>query len=152
MSPQFVVDRAGMAYLTDSPTGPVGRDFRRRVRTLTYRAKVSAPIAKPDPRDPFPRRTPPGALKASIKSLYLPVNRDGQSALVGANPVKGGRAVGYALYMHEGTSPHVIRPRRAPALRFFWKRIGDVMVTTRVMHPGTRPVRYLTRWLREFVR
>ncbi|WP_235718302.1 hypothetical protein [Mycolicibacterium goodii] len=42
----------------------------------------------------------------------------------------------YALYVHEGTRPHVIRPRRAQALRF---QVGGRTVFARlVRHPGTR--------------
>lgn len=42
----------------------------------------------------------------------------------------------YALYVHEGTRPHVIRPRRAKALRFVVG--GRVVFAQRVNHPGTR--------------
>lgn len=42
----------------------------------------------------------------------------------------------YALYVHEGTRPHLIRPKRAKALRF---NIGGRTVFARlVRHPGTR--------------
>lgn len=42
----------------------------------------------------------------------------------------------YALYVHEGTRPHVIRPRRAQALRF---QIGGRTVFAKlVRHPGTK--------------
>lgn len=42
----------------------------------------------------------------------------------------------YALYVHEGTRPHVIRPRRAKALRF--EVGGRVVFAKMVRHPGVR--------------
>jgi HK97 gp10 family phage protein len=42
----------------------------------------------------------------------------------------------YARYVHEGTRPHIIRPRHAQALRF---KIGSqVIFAASVRHPGTR--------------
>lgn len=43
--------------------------------------------------------------------------------------------VSYALPVHQGTPPHVIRPRRAQALRF--EAGGEVVFATVVNHPGT---------------
>ena len=42
----------------------------------------------------------------------------------------------YALYVHEGTRPHVIRPRFRQALRF--QVGGSTVFARRVNHPGTR--------------
>lgn len=42
-----------------------------------------------------------------------------------------------ANYMEEGTQPHIIRPRRAKALRFHVG--GRVVFAKMVRHPGTRP-------------
>jgi hypothetical protein len=42
----------------------------------------------------------------------------------------------YALYVHEGTSPHVIRPRNAKALRFDVG--GRTVFAQLVHHPGTK--------------
>lgn len=42
----------------------------------------------------------------------------------------------YARFVHEGTRPHVIRPRNARALRF--EISGRVIFAARVNHPGTR--------------
>lgn len=68
-------------------------------------------------------------------------------ARVGVNPgpVELGR--GYAFWHHEGTLPHRIAARTARVLRF--PRGGMVAFATHVWHPGTAPVKYLTRWLRD---
>ena len=46
----------------------------------------------------------------------------------------------------DGTRPHLIRPRRAKALRF--EAGGDVVFTKLVRHPGTRANPWLQRALR----
>jgi hypothetical protein len=43
----------------------------------------------------------------------------------------------YAAHMEFGTSPHVIEPKNAKALR--WYSGGASVFATRVQHPGTRP-------------
>lgn len=48
----------------------------------------------------------------------------------------------YAAPVHEGARPHVIRPRRAKALRF--EIGGRVVFAARVNHPGNRPNRFLS--------
>lgn len=146
----FVLNRPEYERFTGW-SGPVGRDLTRRLRTLEFRARESAPIYTPDPRDPSPIFRTPGALKASIRTVRAPSRPDQLEAWVGANPTKGGRA-GYALYMNEGTRPHPIRPRRARMLRFFWRRVGAVVVTTRVNHPGNPALKYISKWLPEAVR
>mgnify|MGYP001191330245 CR=1 FL=1 len=52
-----------------------------------------------------------------------------------------GTKVKYALAVHEGTPPHIIRPVRKKAL--FWR--GARHPVKRVMHPGTQGNPYITR-------
>ncbi|WP_280505826.1 HK97 gp10 family phage protein [Nocardia farcinica] len=40
----------------------------------------------------------------------------------------------HAIYIHEGTRAHEIRPRHARALRFWWR--GRLVFRKRVWHPG----------------
>jgi hypothetical protein len=47
------------------------------------------------------------------------------------------------LFFEEGTRPHIIRPRRAKALRFFID--GDEIHARNVWHPGTREHRMIWR-------
>lgn len=81
---------------------------------------------------------------------------------VGCNPVEGaisaatqslerGSGRGYALIVHEGSVPHTIRPR-PPRKSLRFSIAGRVVYATRVAHPGTRPDRFLTRWIREITR
>ena len=41
------------------------------------------------------------------------------------------------LWLEEGTKAHPIVARNAPALAFFWERMGRMMIVKSVMHPGT---------------
>lgn len=50
--------------------------------------------------------------------------------------------VPYAMWHHEGTPPHVIRPVNRTVLRF--PGAGGTVFATVVNHPGTAPNRYLT--------
>ena len=46
----------------------------------------------------------------------------------------------YAMHVHQGTRPHVIRPRRARVLAWFagGGTSGPLRFATRVNHPGTK--------------
>lgn len=58
-----------------------------------------------------------------------------------------GTNVDYAVMVHDGTRPHVIRPVRKQALKF---TIGGQVVFAKVVHhPGTRARPFLDRALRE---
>lgn len=65
-----------------------------------------------------------GTLRAS---LYLSMETLG---------FKVGSTLPYAIYVHEGTRPHVIRPNTARALRF--EGAGGVVFAKKVNHPGYR--------------
>jgi hypothetical protein len=55
--------------------------------------------------------------------------------------------VNYARMVHEGTRPHIIRPKRKQALRFFWKKKGVTVIAKSVRHPGTKARPWLWRAL-----
>ena len=79
-----------------------------------------------------------GALRASIHMRHM---RDTRGQYV-----KIGSPLNYALIHHEGSKPHLIKPNKAHVLRYVSK--GRVMYAHAVMHPGTKPNRYLTDNLR----
>jgi len=61
--------------------------------------------------------------------------------------IKVGSRLPYAYYHHEGTMPHIIRGRRINSRRrrtLRFTRGGVVVFRRAVMHPGTRPNRYLS--------
>lgn len=53
----------------------------------------------------------------------------------------GGPSARYALFVEEGTRPHVIRARRAKALRFY--QGGELRFARSVNHPGTKPAHFM---------
>ena len=52
-----------------------------------------------------------------------------------------GPTVEYAVYVHEGTAPHIIRAKNAKAL--FWE--GAAHPVKEVQHPGTKPNPFMPR-------
>ena len=62
----------------------------------------------------------------------------------------GGREAPYAPFIEYGARPHIIRARRAMALRF--EVHGDVVYAKYVRHPGTRAQRVLARAMDESLR
>lgn len=131
----FKPDESAIEDIRFNPSGMVGRDLKRRVRTLEFRARTSAGF-----------RT--GALKASIGSNPPEPTVTGDRG--GGLQMKTGSPLRYAAAHHEGAKAHIIRPRRARALRFMVA--GRIVFASRVRHPGNKPNPYLARWLREAVK
>ncbi len=73
-------------------------------------------------------------------------NSIGSSIRESPNRVKGeaGTRVKYGLVVHDGAKAHTIKPRRAKALRFYWERVGGVVILKSVRHPGVGATPYLT--------
>jgi len=74
-----------------------------------------------------PART--GRLRAGIHSRINPLNGKVEST------------VGYGIFVHEGTSPHIIRPVNKKAL--YWK--GAAHPVKLVHHPGTKANPFMKR-------
>ena len=62
----------------------------------------------------------------------------------------GGHGAPYAQFVEYGSRPHIIRARRAMALRFEVR--GEVVYAKYVRHPGTRAQRILARAMEESLR
>lgn len=110
-----------------------GADFSRR---LVAAAK-----------DEAPERT--GRLKRNIKAT--PVKFTGPYRAEGGAEVDPA-AVPYAPIVRWGSRPHVIRARRAPALHFYWERVGHEVFFKSVNHPGTKPNPFMERALSKVAR
>ena len=70
-----------------------------------------------------------GRLRAGIHSRISPLNGKVEST------------VGYGVFVHEGTSPHIIRPVNKKAL--YWK--GAAHPVKLVRHPGTKANPFMKR-------
>jgi len=75
----------------------------------------------------------------------------GPTEYVGGSPqITIGSDLTYALLVHQGTRRHVIKPRNSRSVLKFPGRGGFVYARV-VIHPGTRPNRYLLDNLRRAV-
>lgn len=119
------IRKAELDFVLNNPSGSVGRYLARKGRMITVAAKAQAGV-----------RT--GALRASIHMRHL---RDSRGQFV-----RIGSPLNYALMHHEGTKPHLITPNRAQVLRFV--KGSRVVYAHAVMHPGTKPNKFLTDNLR----
>jgi len=101
---------------------------RRLAETISSNAERLAP-------------TKTGRLKRSIRIV------EGAGSYM---VLMGGREAPYAKFIEYGARPHIIRARRAMALRF--EVDGDVVYAKYVRHPGIRAQRILARAVDESLR
>jgi hypothetical protein len=121
---EWIPDTNAFERLTNSPTGMVGRDLRRRGRLVMMAAKRQ--VGK-DTRE----------LERSINMTHrrLGASGIGQEVWVGSDD-------DIALLHHEGTRPHEITARNSKVLRYSSR--GRIAYARTVQHPGTEPNKYLS--------
>lgn len=126
----FIPYKPAMYDTLRRPRGMVGRHMQRRADVFIAAAR--AQVGKGT-----------GALARSIHVREHKADPTGQTMIVGSrNKV--------AFMHHEGTRPHVIRPKDEGGVLVF--RSGARVVESReVRHPGTKPNHYLTDNLKLFV-
>jgi len=118
---KIVIDKAALDHYLNSPYGPVGDYLSKRGKKIVTAARRQVGVDT-------------GALKQSITMIHYR-NASGQYMWIGSKEK-------HAYMHHEGTRPHLIVPKKAPILRF---RVGARIIYSRaVMHPGTKPNRYLS--------
>jgi hypothetical protein len=123
VSTSFDLDRGRIERMLRLPGGMVYRNMERRVRRVEAEAIRGAP----------------GSMKERIR---VQIQRGPGGEFRGVVSVKH-RA---ALYVINGTRPHLIRPVRAKALRF---TVGGQVVYARLVHhPGNKPNDFLRKALR----
>lgn len=123
---QLVLDNAQMrAVLTGRNSAAVQLVQKAQRQTLT-RAKITSPADS-------------GALRNSHLAEPIKVSGGKVTTEISA---EGGAKQQYAMHVHEGTRPHVIKPRRKKVLS--WKGPEGRVFASSVNHPGT-PAR---PWLR----
>lgn len=106
------------------------REGEIAARQVVARAKILAPVDT-------------GRLRASIRVERRSFFGLRQRWTIGSD-------VEYAPMVNDGTRPHIIRPRRAKALKF---KVGGKVVFARIVHhPGTRANPFLDRALADVAR
>ena len=113
--------KSQMDYLLKQPQGVVGRHLFKKAVMIREMARMQVGVKT-------------GALSASI-SISQERTITGQSVRIGST-------LSYAYMHHEGTRPHMISGQNGGMLRY--TRGGRVVYSRAVMHPGTRPNRYLS--------
>ena len=119
--------------------GPVARDLLRRGERVRQLARQKVGVSQgngPHLRDTI------------VKRLV----QDAQGPAVHVGTFAPKEKVQLAFWHHQGTEPHVILPRRASLLVFYWPRVDRVVYLRKVQHPGTKPNPYLVDALREGIR
>lgn len=111
-------------------------DGLRRLGRLFVPAKGSGPLARETPK-----RT--GKLARSTYFRIAGGPRDQRLEVL--QPAMTEEGAFYGFWVREGTDPHIIRPRRAKALRF--EIDGEIIFAMKVNHPGTDPNPYHKRVL-----
>lgn len=114
----FRIDRQQLARQLTGPQGVLVRQVARLERRIVNNASQRAPVDT-------------GNLRRMITADPITVSASGDQVFGGVTS-----RANYSLWVHEGTAPHIIRPRHAKALRF---TVGGRVVFARyVNHPGTR--------------
>lgn len=116
----------------------VGRNLSDRATRVQLAAKAQVRVyagAKPG-EDPA-KRPVPGRLKTDIVKQWIDNGKGGLAISVGST-------LPYAELVHEGSPPHIIRPRNPHGLLRFVGRDGKVHFAKVVNHPGFEADRYLT--------
>lgn len=121
------LDKAKLNAYLHTPSGDLWRYMNRQGRQATAAAKRQVGVKT-------------GKLRNSISMSHY--------GTANGQVVKIGSQVKYAYLHHQGTKPHIIRPDRAPVIRF--SSGSRVIYSREVMHPGTRPNRYLSDQLKYF--
>lgn len=112
-----------------SPTGMAGRWTRSQAEQVAAHARLLAP----KPGD-SPYAT--GETVTSIRAQGPTQGRRGPEATVIS-------ATDHAVFVHEGTEPHTIKPRLAPKLVFFFAKAARLVRRDEVFHPGTKAQPFL---------
>lgn len=124
----FVRNEAGWNDMTKNPNGLIGRYFKRRGELLEQLAKQQ--VGK---KTRALQRSINNSMRHTSTGFIVKVGSD--------NPI--------ALLHHNGSKPHVIKPKRAKTLRFYSH--GKIVYARVVNHPGTRPNKYLTDNLKKVI-
>lgn len=129
---RVIIDPVVLANYLRSPNGPVTELLIRRATRVQEAAVNQIRLGSV-------RGGGRPNLRSTVLKRVLP-----DPAAGGAPMVRVGSDSPIALLHHEGTRPHIIRPRNTAYLKFFSNRSNDYVFAKVVHHPGTKPNRFLT--------
>jgi hypothetical protein len=129
---KFIPDVPQMRMMLQGPDGMTMCELHRRANIVLVRARAQIPIGHVHAgyRNYTQGR---GNLRDSL--FKKGVTGATPTVIIGSNdPV--------ALYVHEGTRPHIIKPRKATVLVFTMG--SETVFAKTVHHPGAKPNRFLS--------
>lgn len=141
----FVPNVAGQQRAFRSLNGMVGQ----HIRVTTLRAHAISSLEAPAPGRPPRNRTGINYSTGELAFAGLTTSFGHRGKEV------EGRVIAipkHSLFLHEGTSPHIIVPKRHTYLKFHWKKVGATVFTKKVFHPGTQANDFMVRALKKVVR
>jgi len=130
MSTKFTLNESSIAGLV-APAGMVTHYLKKLGDRVADEARTRSPVQT-------------GKLRSSISVGQKSAGRNGTTIQVSANTL-------YALYVNQGTKPHVIMPKKARMLSFPTKA-GEIVFANKVNHPGTKPQPFMLDALRAVIR
>lgn len=115
------LDKVQLRIILNTPVGNLWRQLHRRGEAIVRSAKRQVGVKT-------------GALRQSIHMKHTG-NVTGQYLWIGSKK-------NYAYLHHQGTRPHTITATKSPVLVF--RSGARIVKTPSVLHPGTKPNRYLS--------
>ena len=140
----FVPNVAGWQRAFRSQPGMVGRHIKEKTIKTATLTRLEAPAPGRAPRNRTSINYATGRL--SLTGITFGFGKWG-------NEVEG-RVIAvppYAIFVHKGTVPHIIKPKRHEYLKFTWKKLGKVVYAKSVNHPGTVANDFMLRALKKAV-
>ena len=144
------LDYESINRVLNAPTGVIGREIFKRAYKVRDAAKAQI-LARNSKYSAESKN--PGRLFRSIRVYgHSRVGTVGQEIYIGSS-------VPYAIFVHNGTKPHVIMPKDPKGVLIFPSRGastnvrsgrstvrygGNVIIAKRVMHPGYKGNHFLT--------
>lgn len=140
----FVPNIAAWQRAFRSQPGMVGRHIQEKTVKAAAFTRLEAPAPGRAPRNRTMLNYATGRL--SLVGITFSLGKWG-------NEVEG-RVIAipkYAIYVHNGTIPHIIVPKRHEYLKFTWKKTGMRVFSKMVKHPGTVANDFMLRALKKAV-
>lgn len=131
----YVRHRAAEHRAFRSANGTTGRWVTKKT------AQVAAHAIAVAPKPGQGRGYATGELASKIKPERTVVGRTGPESGVTSG-------ADHSLFVHQGTAPHIIRPRYPNKVMVFRGRMGQTIRTSLVRHPGTPANKFLVKALR----
>lgn len=117
----------------------------QHIRKITVRGAALASLEAPAPGRPPRNRTginyATGELAMSIVPAFGRRGKELEGQIIAVPK--------HAIFVHAGTVPHMILPRRHTYLKFYWRKIGKTVYARGVKHPGSAANEFLVRGVKK---